>query len=123
MLVAHGLVTLGITNPKGPGGLSLGISDYGMVDYIGRSDHEIFIGAGVPAVTMFSLADISPYYHALADEVALIDPIKLEANTRVAAAAAFRVAEHSTQPSVPADEVHKSFPAKHRGPLVPTVEQ
>ncbi len=121
-LVEHGLVTLGITG-YGPGGLSLGLEDFGYVEYIGRSDHEPFINAGVDAVAVFTLADISPFYHDPRDEVSLIDPAKLQAATRVAAAAAYRVAEHSTQPALPTDDVHKTFPAKHRDYLVDTVEQ
>jgi len=91
-----------------------GIDDIKVVEYIGRSDHEPFLLAGVPATAIFSGADKYPEYHQPGDEISLVDPSKLEISAKMTGCSAWKVAQLATQPAVAAEPtVYPAIGARH----------
>lgn len=126
LLIREGEITLGVgKKPYYKGDdykLYSGIEDIRVVEYIGRSDHEPFLLAGVPATAIFSSADKYPEYHQPGDDAALIDPAKLEISAKVAGCSAWKVAQLATQPAVVAEpKVYPAIGARHV-PVVPAGE-
>jgi len=91
-----------------------GVDDVKVVEYIGRSDHEPFLLAGVPASCIFSGADKYPEYHQPGDDTALVDPAKLQISGTLAGCSAWKVAQYTTQPSISAEPtVYPAIGARH----------
>jgi len=91
-----------------------GVDDVKVVEYIGRSDHEPFLLAGVPATAIFSSADKYPEYHQPGDDVGLVDPAKLEISGILVGCSAWKVAQYTTQPAVSAEPtVYPAIGARH----------
>jgi len=79
-----------------------GIEDVKVVEYIGRSDHEPFLLAGVPATAIFSGADRYPEFHQPGDDIDRVDQEKLAISGMLAGCSAWKIAQHATQPAVTA---------------------
>jgi len=91
-----------------------GVDDVKVVEYIGRSDHEPFLLAGVPATCIFSGADKYPEFHQPGDDAGLVDPAKLQISGALAGCSAWKVAQYTTQPSVSAEPtVYPAIGARH----------
>jgi len=91
-----------------------GIEDVKVVEYIGRSDHEPFLLAGVPATCIFSGADKYPEFHQPGDDTLLVDPVKLAISAMIAGCSAWKVAQLATQPAVVAEPtVYPAIGARH----------
>jgi len=118
LLIREGEIVLGVSgNPyytNAGYALYSGIDDIKVVEYIGRSDHEPFLLAGVPATAIFSGADKYPEYHQPGDEISLVDPSKLEISAKMAGCSAWKVAQLATQPPVAAEPtVYPAIGARH----------
>ncbi len=99
-----------------------GVDDVKVVEYIGRSDHEPFLLAGVPATAIFSGSDYYPEYHQPGDEIELVDMEKLEISGKLVGCSAWKVAQHATQPAVVAEPtIYPAIGARHV-PIVPAGE-
>jgi len=118
LLIREGKIVLGAAKTpyyKTSGyALYSGVDDVKVVEYIGRSDHEPFLLAGVPASCIFSGADKYPEYHQPGDDTALVDPAKLEISGELVGCSAWKVAQYATQPSVSAEPtVYPAIGARH----------
>jgi aminopeptidase YwaD len=126
LLIRSGRIELGVdATPyyEGDGyALYSGIDDVKVVEYIGRSDHEPFLLAGVAATTIFSGADNYPEYHQPGDIYDCVDPAKLEISAMMAGCSAWKIAQLATQPAVAATpSLYPAIGARHT-PTIPAGE-
>jgi len=128
LLIREGQIVLGANYAEpyyekmGEYALYSGVDDVKVVEYIGRSDHEPFLLAGVPATAIFSGADKYPEYHKPGDETGLVDPEKLEISGKLVGCSAWKVSQHATQPAVAAEAtVYPAIGAEHI-PVLPAGE-
>jgi len=118
LLIRSGRIELGVESAPYYSGdgydLYSGIDDVKVVEYIGRSDHEPFLLAGVAATTIFSGADKYPEFHQPGDVCECVDPAKLEISAMMAGCSAWKIAQLATQPAVAAmPGVYPAIGARH----------